>query len=183
MLKTRTEMKRGAPMKQTGFKRKAVPVRAADVDIVVKMTEADYRCLVEPYSETGVIEVEHPAQAKPIKKAAFKAKRTKRKAGTSDPAYMALVAGLGCRLCRLLGLGFIPCEVHHRRTGTGGGRRAPDRETVGLCPEHHRGASGIHGLGRKLFERTYGWTELQLIAMTKADLGVADETTEPSGET
>jgi len=31
-----------------------------------------------------------------------------------------------------------------------------------LCPEHHRGNTGYHGLGRKAFERAYGVTEKEL---------------------
>lgn len=44
--------------------------------------------------------------------------------------------------------------------------RASDYLTVPLCPEHHQGATGIHGLGRRAFERTYRLTELDLLAMT-----------------
>jgi hypothetical protein len=37
---------------------------------------------------------------------------------------------------------------------------------IGLCREHHRGDTGIHGLGRKAFERKYGLTEEDLLAYT-----------------
>jgi len=37
-----------------------------------------------------------------------------------------------------------------------------DAPAVPLCPEHHRGNSGVHGMGRKAFERHYGITELEL---------------------
>jgi hypothetical protein len=35
-----------------------------------------------------------------------------------------------------------------------------------LCPEHHRGNSGIHGMGRKAFERKYSLTEEDLLRQT-----------------
>jgi len=46
-----------------------------------------------------------------------------------------------------------------------------DTETIPLCPEHHRGATGLHGMGRKAFERAYGVTELELLAETRAMIG------------
>ena len=80
---------------------------------------------------------------------------------------MGRVASLGCVLCLRLGYGATPAEVHHIRTGVGAGRRAPDTDTIGLCPEHHRGNTGLHGMGRKAFEREYGITELELVEQTK----------------
>jgi hypothetical protein len=35
-----------------------------------------------------------------------------------------------------------------------------------LCREHHRGDTGVHGLGRKAFERKYQVTEEQLLEYT-----------------
>jgi hypothetical protein len=37
---------------------------------------------------------------------------------------------------------------------------------IGLCREHHRGDTGIHGLGRKAFEKKYGLTEEDLLEKT-----------------
>ena len=72
------------------------------------------------------------------------------------------VARLGCILCRHLELGETPCEIHHIR-------RAGKRDTapvIGLCPFHHR-FEGVHGLGRKAFEKKYGLTEEDLLAQTE----------------
>lgn len=80
--------------------------------------------------------------------------------------HMAKVAGLGCILCRHLGYGQTPAEVHHLKEECGAGQRQSDYITVPLCTEHHRGASGFHGLGRRAFTRTYRLTELDLLAMT-----------------
>jgi hypothetical protein len=38
--------------------------------------------------------------------------------------------------------------------------------TIPVCYEHHLGASGIHGLGRKGFYARYKIDELQLLAAT-----------------
>lgn len=59
--------------------------------------------------------------------------------------HLSRVAGLGCALCRRLGYSDTPAEVHHIREGQGMAQRAQDWLTVPLCPEHHRGRSGIHG--------------------------------------
>lgn len=80
--------------------------------------------------------------------------------------YMSYVARLGCAICVRLGYEDTPAEVHHQRTGMGAGRRASDFLVVPLCPEHHRGRTGIHGMGRKAFERHYGVTEEALVAET-----------------
>lgn len=37
---------------------------------------------------------------------------------------------------------------------------------IGLCPEHHRGNTGVHGLGRKSFAVRYKVTEEDLLELT-----------------
>ena len=85
--------------------------------------------------------------------------------------YLSRIAALCCRICVRLGYPDTPAEIHHQRTGVGAGNRASHTRTVGLCPEHHRGGSGIHGLGRKAFERLYGVTEVELINEVQTLLG------------
>lgn len=80
--------------------------------------------------------------------------------------HMGRVAMVPCVLCRHLGLGDSPAEVHHIREGQGAAMRADDMLTASLCPAHHRGNDGIHGLGRRGFETRYKLTELDLLAMT-----------------
>lgn len=89
----------------------------------------------------------------------------------SDREYLSRVAGLCCILCRRLGYGETPAEVHHQRTGTGAGKRASHKRVMPLCPEHHRGQSGLHGMGRRAFERRYEVTELELIDEVRKLLG------------
>lgn len=78
------------------------------------------------------------------------------------------VADLGCSLCRTLGFDGSPCEIHHiRRAG-----RRDSAPVIGLCREHHRGDTGIHGMGRKAFERKYALTEEDLLQQTEELLNV-----------
>jgi len=76
--------------------------------------------------------------------------------------HMNRIAQMPCAICGAFGV-----HVHHIRTGIGMGRRASDFDTLPLCPEHHQGMTGIHGMGRKAFERHHGITELELLARTK----------------
>jgi hypothetical protein len=46
---------------------------------------------------------------------------------------------------------------------------------IPLCPEHHRGATGVHGLGTKGFPKHWGYTEEDLLKDTLKLLGVAEE--------
>lgn len=81
--------------------------------------------------------------------------------------YMGKVADLGCILCRHLGYGKTPAAVHHIRTGVGIGNRSSDFDTIPLCHEHHQGMTGIHGMGRKAWERFHGITEIELLNQTR----------------
>jgi hypothetical protein len=83
-----------------------------------------------------------------------------------ERTHKSRVAELGCAVCRRLGLGETPAELHHVREGQGMSQRASDFLVIPMCPEHHRGASGLHGLGTRGFERRYGVDELGLLAET-----------------
>lgn len=76
--------------------------------------------------------------------------------------YKEKVAGLGCILCRHLGLGQTPASLHHVREGQGMSQRASDWLVVGLCHEHHQGKTGIHS-GR--FYQMFKLDEMDLLAM------------------
>lgn len=82
----------------------------------------------------------------------------------AEKAHKSAVAALGCMLCKRLGLGETPAELHHLRTGGWG--KGDYKTLFGLCPEHHRGKTGIHGLGTKAFERHYGVTQQELLENT-----------------
>lgn len=65
-----------------------------------------------------------------------------------------------CR--RIYGINHGEVELHHLRKGMGWGKG--DYTTlIPLCPEHHRGNSGVHGLGTKGFPKRYGFTEENLL--------------------
>jgi hypothetical protein len=83
-----------------------------------------------------------------------------------EKAHLASVASLGCILCRHLDLGETPAEIHHPREDQGMSERASNWLAIPLCPEHHRGDSGVHGLGTRGFERRYKLSELDLLALT-----------------
>ncbi len=63
------------------------------------------------------------------------------------------IATLGCLLAKR---GFGGCagatELHHVAEGSG---TRNDWSLVPLCAEHHRGTSGLHGMGTKAFIRLY----------------------------
>jgi hypothetical protein len=81
----------------------------------------------------------------------------------AEKEHYAKVANIGCSLCRYLGYGESPPELHHIRRA---GKRS-NAPVIPLCPEHHRGNTGIHGMGRKAFEREYKVTEEQLLEQTE----------------
>ena len=80
--------------------------------------------------------------------------------------HLDKLAGLGCVLCRHLFGCFTTAEIHHPKEWTGAAQRASDWLAIPLCPEHHRGASGVHGLGKKGFYTRYKLQEHDLLAMT-----------------
>ena len=59
-----------------------------------------------------------------------------------------------------------PVELHPLRAGQGWGKGGY-QTLIPLCPEHHRGKTGVHGLGSKAFPKHHGFTEADLLAMTK----------------
>lgn len=105
--------------------------------------------------------------AAPMKRTAMKRGGPKRTATKQDRAHMSAQADAGCILCRHLGYGDTPAEIHHLRDGMGAGQRNSNLMTIPLCPEHHRGRTGFHGLGRRAFEREYGVTEMDLLGMSQ----------------
>jgi hypothetical protein len=72
------------------------------------------------------------------------------------------VAEIGCILCYKQGFPETPTEIHHIRRA---GKRS-NAPVIGLCPYHHRGSNtGIHGMGRKRFEKEYQTTEEELLEL------------------
>ena len=80
-----------------------------------------------------------------------------------EKAHKSALSELGCMVCRRL---FgphdpAPVELHHRRQGGWG--KGNYLTLIPLCFEHHRGNSGVHGMGTKAFARHYGFTQNDLL--------------------
>ena len=83
----------------------------------------------------------------------------------AEKKHYERIAQLGCALCRHLGYGETEPHIHHiRRLGM----KRSNSPVIPLCPEHHTGNSGVHGLGKKAFADRYGVTEEDLLAQTEA---------------
>jgi len=84
--------------------------------------------------------------------------------------HMSRVAAVGCVICRRFFREKSPVELHHVAEGSG---VRSDFAVVGLCAEHHRGATGLHGMGTKAFNRmyrTFGESEYGLLVWVNEDL-------------
>ena len=88
-------------------------------------------------------------------------------ATVTEKKYLDEVADHGCIVCRNLGYGDTPAEIHHLRSGMGGGQRNSNFIIIPLCAEHHRngGYGTAYHAGRSAFEANHG-TEMQLLAQT-----------------
>lgn len=82
------------------------------------------------------------------------------------------LAELGCIACSMEGFEQTPSEIHHIRDGQGFGQRAPDDQTIPLCPTHHRLGRppffGIHSHPRE-FRRRYG-SERELLEKVNREI-------------
>jgi hypothetical protein len=87
----------------------------------------------------------------------------------SEKDTLNQIAELGCILCtEFFGIEGSPAELHHvRRYGT----KRSTSPILPLCPEHHRGNSGLHGLGVKRFEREYQISCEELLERVSKKLG------------
>ncbi len=89
-------------------------------------------------------------------------------------AHLLRVGELGCAVCRRMGYPGTPAEIHYRVGCVGTGTRSSHFDVLGLCPEHHRGATGLHGLGKRDFKRHWGYDEDDLLADTQRTLDEQD---------
>jgi len=64
----------------------------------------------------------------------------------ADKQWLDDVSSLGCVICRNLGWGPSPAEIHHVRSGAGMAQRAAHTRVLPLCPRHHRACypTGFH---------------------------------------
>jgi hypothetical protein len=61
--------------------------------------------------------------------------------------------------------------ITSRTKARGIGLKASHYDAIPLCPEHHRGQSGVHGMGTKGFAKHYGFDESDLLETTKITFG------------
>lgn len=92
-----------------------------------------------------------------------------------DAKHLRNTASLGCVVCRNLGYGPSPAQLHHIRAGQGVGQRASHRQVIPLCPAHHLATypTGFHANPRG-WQQEHG-TELELLEQTRSDLEVLEE--------
>lgn len=81
----------------------------------------------------------------------------------TQKAHYSALSSFGCILCYHLGHQGTPAEIHHIRRH---GQPRDDAPVIPLCPYHHRGSKGVHGLGKKRFPKYYNITEEELLALT-----------------
>jgi hypothetical protein len=77
--------------------------------------------------------------------------------------HLARIHRCPCIICDLLGLGDSPSEVHHVESIRDS---RSDYGAVPLCTEHHRGATGIHGMHRRPFFALYKLDDIELLKLT-----------------
>ena len=86
---------------------------------------------------------------------------------TASSRHMERVASLGCVVCRrILGRPYVPANAHHCFDSAD----RSDWLTIPLCPDHHQGANGFHGMGERAFNRMFKTSERVLLGMTIEDL-------------
>jgi len=94
----------------------------------------------------------------------------------ADNEWMRQVTELGCIACLVQGTPGTPAEIHHIREGQGRGQRSDHKQSIGLCPPHHRGTDhprtpSIH-MAKLAFIEQFG-TEQELLDLTPRELGLA----------
>jgi len=82
----------------------------------------------------------------------------------TEKEWMNAVAELGCGMCRRMGYGETPAQLHHPREGVGMAQRQSNWLVIPLCPAHHTGSKGWHGT-RDDFKR-HGVDELDILSDT-----------------
>ena len=87
----------------------------------------------------------------------------------NEKIALSKIAKLGCILCsEVLGITGSEAELHHVRRF---GAKRSTSPVLPLCPEHHRGNTGVHGLGAKGFEVKWSVTFTQLLERVNEKLG------------
>ena len=86
-----------------------------------------------------------------------------------EKQHLSDVASLGCIVCRNMGYGSTPAEIHHITSGYGMGEMRSDFKTIPLCLRHHRTAPDAIHVSPARFTKHYGH-EVALLAQTELEL-------------
>tara|TARA_B100000780_G_scaffold207345_1_gene147687 strand:- start:211 stop:525 length:315 start_codon:yes stop_codon:yes gene_type:complete len=87
----------------------------------------------------------------------------------AERLWLGHVASLGCAVCRNLGYGESPAEIHHVRIATGMGKRSSHWDVIPLCPRHHRLGADAYHASPAGWERRFG-KQADLVIQTHADV-------------
>lgn len=100
-------------------------------------------------------------------------KTNRPQADAEEKRHMGRVAAMGCILCsHVFDIHGTPALVHHLRTDQGK-KRASHYDTMPLCPPHHADSGiGVHDMGRRQFAAKYGISEVGLLHLVQAALGI-----------
>ena len=85
---------------------------------------------------------------------------------TTNPSTLSKIAELGCCVCRKIGYPGTPSELHIFSIKQSMNSTKRVKVLLPVCPPHHRGETGIHGLGKRKFEQSYGFTIAELLEDT-----------------
>ena len=77
--------------------------------------------------------------------------------------YESRLRQLPCVVCVHMGMDGRAEELHH----VGDATERNDWAQVGLCHEHHQGATGVHGLHRRAFHARYKLSDVEMLALTR----------------
>ena len=84
----------------------------------------------------------------------------------TDHSTLSKIAELGCCVCRQIGYPGTPAELHIFSTKQSMNSTKRVQVVLPICCEHHRGETGVHGLGKRKFEKVYGFTIAELLEDT-----------------
>ena len=84
----------------------------------------------------------------------------------TDPSTLSKIVELGCCVCRKIGYPGTPAELHIFSIKQSINSTKRVKVVLPVCPPHHRGETGIHGLGKRQFEQSYGFSIAELLEDT-----------------
>ena len=76
------------------------------------------------------------------------------------------ISELGCCVCRKIGYPGTPAELHFFSIKQSMKSTKRVQVVLPICPTHHRAETGIHQLGKRNFEKFYGFTIAELLEDT-----------------